>query len=628
MIDYSRRRRGQTLILLAVACVGLALGASGASAANLCVGPGPAGVTCGPTPYTGDATGLQQAITDSAATGASDKIYLASGAYAKDHGWNLGTGNDVQLIGHGAGKPQLTNSLPASSDSTLFWNAGSITVSNVAIEVGAAASTFGIDSTLGAPTIKDVDITGPGSTGGTGILIAGQGATVQRATIDLPYATADSTGIRTNGGASTTISDLTVNQALNAVILENASNNVVIQRLRSLAANGVSAIDSWGTVSSSLFVSPPDGTAGMTSSVALAMVVDDATDYTTKPLSSNDNTIIGNGLTPGTGVLATGIGSGSVANVLVNSTVDVGMTNAFDVDGVLGGAGSLAVDYSRYTGAVNEAALGAHASALAQPADALFANAAGGDYTLQKASPLVDAGDPAALAGSATDLAGNPRIASRGAGNIRDIGAYELPNSQPVANIAILTADPTTTSPVSFSAAGSTDADSDPLTFAWKFDTNLFNNGQVVARTLIDPGPHTVQLTVTDSTGSAATISQQFNVDKGTLTLALNKKALRATGKGNFAVKLACPDGATSNCNGKLLFKTTGKKPLKAAQYVFSVEPGTTRSLSITTYKSFRKLLIKKKKLPLQTTLTGTTGNASLTAAPTTFKLSAPKPRR
>jgi hypothetical protein len=114
-------------------------------------------------------------------------------------------------------------------------------------------------------------------------------------------------------------------------------------------------------------------------------------------------------------------------------------------------------------------------------------------------------------------------------------------------------------------------------------------------------------------------------VDKGIFSLTLNKKPIRATGKGNFAVKLFCPDQASSNCNGKLLFQTTTKKPLKAASYVFSVEPGTTRKLPITTTKSFRKLLKKSKKVKLRMSLSGTTGNASLTATATKFVLSAPK---
>ena len=53
-------------------------------------------------------------------------------------------------------------------------------------------------------------------------------------------------------------------------------------------------------------------------------------------------------------------------------------------------------------------------------------DAATGDYRLAPGSPLIDAGDPATLAG--LDFAGNPLIADGNGDGIarRDVGAYEL----------------------------------------------------------------------------------------------------------------------------------------------------------------------------------------------------------
>lgn len=63
--------------------------------------------------------------------------------------------------------------------------------------------------------------------------------------------------------------------------------------------------------------------------------------------------------------------------------------------------------------------------------DPLFTNAAAGDFGLGAGSPAIDAGDPTGLGTgeSATDLAGNPRIADgNGDGTARtDMGAFEVP---------------------------------------------------------------------------------------------------------------------------------------------------------------------------------------------------------
>jgi PKD repeat protein len=268
-----------------------------------------------------------------------------------------------------------------------------------------------------------------------------------------------------------------------------------------------------------------------------------------------------------------------------------------------------------------------------------------GGFDLSLASALVDAGDPGALdpTDSASDVAGNPRVVSRGAGNVRDIGAYEVQNHAPVPVIAIQTSVPSTTVQTQFSAAGSSDADGDAVTYDWRFDGTSFATGVAPKKLFNTDGPHSVQLTVTDKTGAASISSTQFIVAKGHLALRLTSRNARMSSSGTFKVRISCPELAATDCTGRILFTTVKKiqanhyyvkpskkkqaaKILSAANYVFRVQPGTTATGTVRAYRTFRNVLNKKGKLQLQTSvISGTTANAILDSNRTTFNISAPK---
>ena len=80
-------------------------------------------------------------------------------------------------------------------------------------------------------------------------------------------------------------------------------------------------------------------------------------------------------------------------------------------------------------GALGTIACGAAGGNVASPFATLFANGAGGDYSLPATSPAVDAGSAAALADdeSTTDVVGSPRVSDGNADCVgrRDRGAYE-----------------------------------------------------------------------------------------------------------------------------------------------------------------------------------------------------------
>lgn len=629
MFKSSRRCGAQTIFAIAMITAAFSVSAASASAATFCIDVPVAECPSGATALSGGA-GITTALSQSVSNGSGqDTIFIQSGTYEAATGWDAQTSN-VKLVGVGPTKPVLSVPVAAPAFTTVLHIQNAFAqVANLALVTATTIGAVGIDSDTGGSVISDVEVSSPGAASTIGIQISGQGSSILRPNINLPFSgIANSTGISGDASSSLVVNDSSIT-AWRAFHLSNGAANVQVKRSQMHSCVGAEFQNSWGTVSSSLIDNPASGTPCNGVATGIYQTIDNGLDNTSTPVLSTNNTIIGHGYASSGAVQSDTDGNDSTARVNVDSSVIFGYDKAFLATPVgTNSAAVIAASYSRYQGSTSDALLLDQVASLS--GDPGFVNAAGGDYRLQKTSQLIDAGSPASLTQneSSTDLMGGPRVASRGAGNIRDIGAFELSNGAPVASIAIGTSNPTTTSPTTFSGSDSSDPDGDAMTFNWKFDNGQFSTGEVVGRTISTSGPHTIDLTVTDSTGVASTTSLQYNVAKGSLSLLMNRKAIRATGRGDFAVRLFCPDQASSNCNGKLSFKTTDKKQLKAATYVFSVEPGTTRKLPITTTKTFRNLLIKKQKVRLRMSANGTTGNAALIATATTFSLSAPQPKK
>ncbi len=148
-------------------------------------------------------------------------------------------------------------------------------------------------------------------------------------------------------------------------------------------------------------------------------------------------------------------------------------------------------------------------------ADPCFVDANNGDYHLLPDSPCINAGDPDYVAEpNETDLDGKPRVI----GGRIDMGAYEYPNTAPVACIVggdrIVEAEGTFGARVTLDGSGSSDADSAPGTnddiahFDWyKVDAcnpnfeDFLASGEIIDCNL-PLGEHIIVLEVIDRAGA------------------------------------------------------------------------------------------------------------------------------
>ncbi|MBJ7354668.1 MAG: PKD domain-containing protein [Thermoleophilaceae bacterium] len=608
------------------------IGASSASAdLNICVGNDvtnacPAGSTA--------ATDLADAATK-ATDISKNSIYVTSGVYGESSASGVNfVGKPVDIYGVGATRPILTLAPIYTPGTSVLFVGSNATIDNIQIDIPASSGLTGITSGPGGQFLKNITINGPAATASKGFVVDGSAPHIRGVTIDLGGS--GSSGIRVlPGSTGALLEDVNVTHATTAVTI-NGVQNFTISRMKSRSAFGLASSQSSGTISSSVLMPSAVGAENSGGKAVDAS----ATSAVPEGVRVANCTLIGGG-TGTTGVSASGAGA---LPVVVNSSVISGFETATNATG----SGTISVEYSRFTSQTLGATTVAGTSQLTGP-EMGFVNASADNYRLQLSSPLVDAGDPtpANSNDSGTDADDQSRIVSRGAGKIRDIGAYEVQNSAPVPRIQVVTPVPSTTSNTLFSAAGSTDTEGDELTYSWKFDGAPSNGGATTQKMFATEGPHSVSLTVSDRSGASASTSTQFNVARGFLAIKLRSQNATISKKGTFKITMSCPVEAISNCSGRLLFQTTkkvvaqnytkrpgwaaaakSKKPayLQAARYVFSIAPGTTQKLEVRTYSTFQNVLGVHKKFQIQSSLvSGTTGNASLTANRATFTIRAPK---
>jgi hypothetical protein len=180
--------------------------------------------------------------------------------------------------------------------------------------------------------------------------------------------------------------------------------------------------------------------------------------------------------------------------------------------------------------------------------DPAFVNPGAANYHLTLGSPVVDQGDPAA-GGPAVDLDGSPRVIDGDAvpGAVRDMGAYELPDSVPPDTTITggpigLTADSTPTFTFT-SVAGAT--------FQCQVDAGVFAAcSNPYTTPTLGEGAHTVSVRATDTAANtdATPATRGFTVDTIAPDTTITKKPPKQVTKRKAKFAFSSSEAATFEC--------------------------------------------------------------------------------
>jgi hypothetical protein len=374
-------------------------------------------------------TDIQGALTAAGSHDGDDTVQIGPGTFYGP--FYYGSGQPVHVVGAGRGETVLR--LSQVTGQRLLDVAGVASeVRDLTLEMAGGSGNTGLVLQNGSARRIVVEAW-PGNDVATGILLGG--STLEDVDVSVPRGAADRNAAVHAAGERFEISDarLKAGIGLSGTLSGEAS---LVRRTRIDAVAGIIARCGRLTVEDTLVVNAPgDWAAGVAAATCDSSPA--PTDVTVRHA-----TVIGNGASNSVGVYAVGEHDNRSATLRLSNSIVTGAGYSLARGSLVPAHADLFASWSSWD-PVREAEIpfdgssGALVTDHLVPGDPMFADGFG----LRPDSPLVDAGDPAALAAgeSAIDLAGNPRIAARVAGGTprRDLGAFELqPGAAPAGQAA------------------------------------------------------------------------------------------------------------------------------------------------------------------------------------------------
>jgi len=449
-------RIGRVSLVVAAVSVASLFAASAASADTFCA------VTSGTLPdctqantEVGAGTAVTNALNAAFSHAGPDKVVIGSGTFTTPNNASFsyvsgGTpGNDVDIAGQGPSTVLQPLGNPAADYVLVLASTSSATnsVHDLKVNIPSTAGTnvTGIVVSINSPTdIHDVTVTAPTNQLGTiGISLGSPGSKVRSSTIDITRHGSQSGG--TFGVVSNTTSTSNVPLVSNSNVsadftigagtgFNNTDERIDVRGSRLTGNVGLfTAQAGHMTVQDSLIRLLPDvANLALQPTGLLAQIYSGGSG--SAQITARHTTIVGGTANNDVGAKSSSSDPTANTDVLVRNSILADVETSlyrFTSNSVA----TLSAEYSDFNQATVTDSNTSGGAGIISLGDGNvnvtpgFVNSSGGDFSLAASSPLIDAGDPAALAGDepTTDLAGNPRVVDgNGDGTARrDMGAFE-----------------------------------------------------------------------------------------------------------------------------------------------------------------------------------------------------------
>jgi hypothetical protein len=609
-------------ILAAPAAALAALALAGPAAADtFCVNDG----TCPGDHQYGT---IQAAFTAANGNGANTKDIVRLGAGVYSETAVAGASNPITLVG--AGRTATTiRGTGAASEILLHMDSPDSVVSSVGF-LARANDVTGLFVRGGEARAVLSTYSNASLTGINGLEIL-DGGTLLSAISRVP---ADSgTAVRVGGTSKVTVSDVEASGARSV----DASGDASIARVSTSGLYGITVSDGDVTIDDALVLTNGDGIGAESTANGPAAA---------PKLTLRNATLVGTGGAT-IGLSANTTTSGNAAMHLRSSTV-TGYGQSAQRYTTSSGTATFDATYSNLDPATTFPAGMAAGTGNVNVVPG-FVDAAAGNYQLRADSPLLDAGDPAALASGepTTDLAVHPRVVE-GDGVVparRDIGALEFQGTAPSTTATASPATALVGQAVDFSGSATDPDAGDALTYSWLCDDGEQGQGTALQHSFTTPGSHACTLTARDRAGKtgsqAATVVVSAPANPGPggggvpaldlgLSFAGSPKTVTASSKGTFSWSFTANAGvsgttafASANKVAARAARAKKKKTLTLGTKTFTAPANKKVKVTVKLSKSKLGSLKRLKKVKVRARVT-----VGAVVKSTTFTLKAPKKKR